>query len=76
MQGQLFTDTAASKTILVDGIIASLFYAYDRYRDKAVINDTLARHFGFDELKMARSLLYQAFSLQDQNGRIVDRRTE
>ena len=76
MQGQLYRDTKASKNILVDGILASLFYAYDRYRDKTVINATLARHFGFDELKNARSLLYQAFFLQDSNGKITDKRTE
>ena len=36
----------------------------------------MARTFGFDALKISRSLLYQAFSLQDENGRIPDKRTE
>ena len=75
-QGQIFKDPASGKTILVDGALASIFYAFDRYADKAVINATLARTFGFDQLKNARSLLYQAFSLQDDNGRIPDKRTE
>ena len=60
----------------MDGVLASLFYAYDRYPDKAVINATLARTFGFEALKSSRSLLYQAFSLQDDNGKITDKRTE
>ena len=76
MQGQIYRDSTAGKTVLVDGIIASLFYAFDRYADKTVINSTLARNFGFDELKNARNLLYQAFSLQDVNGKIQDKRTE
>ena len=75
MTGQLYRDVAG-KTIIVDGVLASLFYAYDRYPDKAVINATLARTFGFEALKSSRSLLYQAFSLQDDNGKITDKRTE
>ena len=76
MKGQLYRDADSGKTILVDGIIASLFYAFDRYADKAVINSTMARNFGFDNLKNARLLLYQAFSLAESNGKIVDKRTE
>jgi len=76
MKGQLYRDNNSGKTVLVDGIIASLFYAYDRYADKAVINSTMARNFGFDNLKNARLLFYQAFSLVDGNGKIMDKRTE
>ena len=47
MAGQLYRDVSG-KTIIVDGVLASLFYAFDRYPDKAVINATLARTFGFE----------------------------
>ena len=77
MQGFIFRDPASGgKIVLVDGIIASLFFAFDRYADRAMINATLARTFGFEALKNARSLLYHAFSLQEENGRIPDKRTE
>ena len=76
MQGFLFKDPVAGTTVVVDGIIASLFYAFDRYSDKVMINATLARNFGFAELKNARILLYQAFSLGDENGKMTDKRTE
>ena len=66
----------SGKTILVDGVLASLFYAFDRYPDKAVINATLARTFGFEALKSSRSLLYKATSQQDDNGKITEKRTE
>ena len=75
MAGQLYRDVSG-KTIIVDGVLASLFYAFDRYPDKAVINATLARTFGFEALKSSRALLYQAFSLQDDNGKIAEKRTE
>ena len=58
------------------GVIASLFYAFDRYADKAVMNVTLAREFGFEAVKNSRIPLYLAFSLQDANGRIPEKRTE
>ena len=75
MAGQLYRDVSG-KTIIVDGVLASLFYAFDRYPDKAVINATLARTFGFEALKSSRALLYQAFSLQDDNRKITEKRTE
>ena len=59
----------------VDGVLASFFYVFDKYPDKAVINATLARTFGFEALKSLRSLLYQAFSLQDNNWKIAEKRT-
>lgn len=74
--GQLFRDEKGEQIILVDGVISSLLYAFDRYADKAVINATLAREFGFEALKNSRILLYQAYSLQDDNGRIPEKRTE
>ena len=75
MTGQLYRDVSG-KTIIVNGVFASLFYAFDRYPDKPVINATLARTLGFEALKSSRSLLYQAFSLQDDNGKIAGKRTE
>ena len=36
----------------------------------------MAREFGFEALKNSRILPYQAFSLQDDNGRIPEKRTE
>ena len=74
-QGQLYKDSEG-RVILVDGIIASLFYAFDRYAEKTTINETMARTFGFESLKNSRLLLYQAFSLADSNGKISDKRTE
>ena len=75
MAGQLYRDVSG-KTIIADGVLASFFYAFDRYPDKAVINATLARTFGFEALKSSRALLYQAFSLQEDNGKIAEKRTE
>ena len=74
--GQLFRDEKGEHTALIDGVIASLFYAFDSYADKAVIYSTLARELGFEAFKNSRILLYQAFSLQDDNGRIPEKRTE
>ena len=74
-EGQLFRDSEG-RVILVDGIIASLFYAFDRYAEKTTINETMARSFGFEALKNSRILLYQAFSLADPSGKISDKRTE
>ena len=71
MAGQFYRDVSV-KTILVDGVLASLFYAFDRYPDKAVINATLPRTFGFEALTSSRSLLYRACSLQDDNGKITE----
>ena len=76
MEGQLFRDESGEKIILVDGIISSLFYAYDRFAHKSVINDTLARTFGFENLKNSRKLFYEAFQLLDGNGKMPDKRTE
>ena len=74
MEGQLFRDESGEKIILVDGIISSLFYAYDRFAHKSVINDTLARTFGFENLKNSRKLFYEAFQLLDGNGKMPDKR--
>ena len=75
MAGQLYRDVSV-KTILVDGVLALLFYAFDRYPAKAVINATLNRTFGFEALKKSRSFLYKAFSLQDDNGKITEKRSK
>ena len=68
LPGQLFRDEKGEPT--------ALFYVFDRYADKAVINATLAREFGFHALKNSKILLYQAFSLQDAKERIPEKRTE
>lgn len=60
----------------MDGTIASLFHAYDRYADKDIINSTMARNFGLDNLKNANFLFYQEFSLVDGNGKIMDKKAE
>ena len=57
MAGQLYRDVSG-KTIIVDGVLASLFYAFNRYPDKAGINATLARTFGF---KLNSSALQSIF---------------
>ena len=63
LPGQLFRDEKGEPTAIIDGVIASLFYAFEGYADKAVINSTLAGEFGFEALKNSRILLYKAFSL-------------
>ena len=49
LQGRIYKDVSG-RVILVDGIIASLFYAYDRFAHKSIINETLARNFGLENL--------------------------
>ena len=75
LQGRIYKDDSGS-VILVDGIIASLFYAYDRFAHKSVINETLARTFGLENLKNSRKLFYEVFNLLDGSGRMPDKRTE
>ena len=75
LQGRIYKDDSGS-VILVDGIIASLFYAYDRFAHKSVINETLARTFGLENLKNSRKLFYEVFNLFDGSGRMPDKRTE
>ena len=36
----------------MDGIIASMLYAFDIDADKKIINETLSRTFGLEELKI------------------------
>ena len=75
LQGRIYKDDSGS-VILVDGIIASLFYAYDRFAHKSVINETLDRTFGLENLKNSRKLFYEVFNLFDGSGRMPDKRTE
>ena len=71
LQGRIYKDDSGS-IILVDGIIASLFYAYDRLAHKSVINETLARTFGLENLKNSRKLFHKVFNLFDGIGRMPD----
>ena len=74
-QGYLCKDETGEKIILVDGIIASLCHAFDRQAEKTTVLATLSRTFGLENLKKSRVLMYQAFSLQDAEGKIQEKRT-
>ena len=50
--------------------------AFDINADKKIINETLSRIFGLEELKKSRFCLYQAFNLQDENEKIQEKRNE
>lgn len=77
-KGHIFkcSDETGPTSILVDGIIASMLYAFDINADKKIINETLSRTFGLEELKKSRVRLYQAFNLQDENEKIPEKRNE
>lgn len=72
----LYRDASTSKTILVDGIICSLFEAFSRYGDTDMINDSIARSFKLDSLKQARVLLYKAFELNEPGQKLSDKKKE
>ena len=42
-QGFLYKDSWSGKMILVDGILGSMFYAFDRVADKTCVLDTLSQ---------------------------------
>jgi len=73
-QGFLYKDTRSGKMILVDGILGSMFYAFDRVADKTCVLDTLSREFSLEQMKNSRSNFYQAFQLQDTEGNIQEKR--
>jgi len=51
LQGFLYKDTRSGKMILVDGILGSMFYAFDRVADKTCVLDTLSRQFSLEQMK-------------------------
>ena len=68
-QGFLYKDTRSGKIILVDGILGSMFYAFDR----TCVLDTLSREFSLEQMKNSRSNFYQDFQLQDTEGNIQEK---
>ena len=71
-QGFLYKDSRSGKMILVDGILGSMFYAFDRVADKTCVLDTLSREFSLEQMKNSRSNFYQDFQLQDTEGNIQE----
>ncbi len=69
LDGHIYRNTEG-RVALVDGIIASLFYAFDRYADKVIFDDTLLRNFSVSDLKISRLLLYEAFKLKEVGGKV------
>ena len=71
---KIYKDASSGKMILVDGILGTLFYVFDRVADKTCVLDTLSGEFFLEQLKNSRSNFYQAFQLQYTKGNIQEKR--